>query len=117
MKRKLTQLFIILLVLLSIILAACSNKNGSGEDIVGKWRYTTERGNDQTYVFNSDGTIELITALGTASGTYRVEGDTINYTMTMPNGKIKSDSFTFKLDKDAIELTISGQTYTYTRVS
>lgn len=117
MKRKNIPLLLVLIVLSTLVLGACSGKDEPASDIVGKWSYTTEGGNEQTYIFNSDGTIELITALGNASGTYQVEGDTISYTMLMPNNKSKSDSMTFKLNKDALDLTMNGHTYTYKKVS
>ena len=117
MKRKNIPLLLVLIVLSTLVLGACSGKDEASSDIVGKWSYTTEGGNEQTYIFNSDGTIELITALGNASGTYQVEGDTISYTMLMPNNKSKSDSMTFKLNKDALDLTMNGHTYTYKKVN
>ena len=116
MKKSRLIIVALLTVLASVFILACGGKSeGNADGIVGSWSYVTDGGNEQVYVFGSDGTIVLETALGNAEGTYEIKGDTINYTMVMPNGKSKSESMTYKLNGDSIDLTKNGKTYNYVR--
>ena len=113
MKKRRIFITALLTVFVSVILLACGKTEETADGIVGKWSYVTDGGNEHIYIFGSDGTIELETALGDSKGTYEVKGDTISYIMVMPNGKTKSNSMTYNLNGDSIDLTINGHTYNY----
>ena len=115
MKKHPRLLIMILAILSSLSLYACGAAKGSSSDIVGKWVHTTSMGNEQAYIFNEDGTIQLETGLGNATGTYEVAGDTITYTMVYPNNKTKTNTITYKHNGDSLDLTINGNTYNYVK--
>lgn len=111
MKRNYKLVVILCTLLSSLFLFACGKSNG----IVGKWVYTSPSGSEQAFTFKSNGNIELDTALGSATGTYEVEGDTITYTLEMPNGESKTTSVNYKNNGDSLDITISGTTYRYVK--
>ncbi|MBO4844997.1 MAG: hypothetical protein J5525_01690 [Lachnospiraceae bacterium] len=115
MKRRRIFVTALLTVFISVFLLACGKTEVTDDGIVGRWSHVTDGGNEQIYVFESDGTIKLETSLGDAKGTYEIKGDTISYTMVMPNGIEKSDSMTYKLNGDSIDLTKNGKTYNYVK--
>lgn len=113
MKTKKSLATLLLLALVTMSLVACGPDKHTADDIIGTWEYTTASGASHTYIFSEGGKISLVTSLATSTGTYTVDGDTINYTLNMSTGNTKTDSMTFKLKDDSIDLTINGHTYNY----
>ena len=116
MKKNLKPVILLLTIISSVFLFACGKTNVSDganvpSEIVGKWRIDT--GKEHIFIFNSDGTIELQTNLGNAYGTYEVDGNTLTYTMTMPNNKTKTSTITFECDGDSLVINRDGHIATY----
>jgi hypothetical protein len=102
-----TKFAFVALACLILFAAGCSSPQ---DQVVGKW----EAGQDPaklTAEFAKDGTAKL-TVLGmTTQGTYKVNGDELEWTLGGKTTKSK-----FKVNGNELELTSEGKTITYKKV-
>lgn len=110
----------VLICLTVFMLAGCGKKELTVENLVGSWTFYEETsggvGISTTYTFNSDGTMSTsLNGLKMNEGTYSIDGDTINYTVTAINLDITdSNSLNVKLGDDRFTVTYdSGDKRTF----
>jgi len=103
-----TNLAIVVLACMALTLSACGRSRPQ-DLIVGKWN-AGQGGIKVTAEFFTDGTARLIMLGQTLTGTYKIEGDELEWTL---NGKTTKSRV--KVTETELEVTSNGITVIYKR--
>jgi hypothetical protein len=97
-------------VLACIVLSFCGCGSGSQNPIVGTWE-AGQTGVKLKAEFSKDGTAKMTLFGKSLQGTYKLNGDQLEWTMNGTTTKCK-----VKVTGNEMELTSEGKTITYKRV-
>jgi uncharacterized protein (TIGR03066 family) len=103
-----TKFAVAVLACATLFVSGCNSSPQS--QIVGKWE-AGQTGAKLTAEFTKDGTAKLTILGQTVQGTYKVNGDELEYTL---NGKTTKSKM--KVTGSDLELTSEGNTITYKKV-
>ena len=105
MKNKKKICVLLTVMVMTFILASCGSTT-----IVGTWTMEQD-GTTTEYTFNEDQTGQINMAGITLDTSYAIEGDKITITMKVLGQEQKME-YTYQINKDALTLTDSGNSFT-----